>query len=168
MRSYWFVALAGSFYLFVVALFWPITKPVVVKHDSPQAVDGYFRTTIDFSDASVTALVPATVALQEKGLAGRTQLSDAEGMLWRFDPPQRPAFWMKDMRIPIDIIWIRQGLVTQLSTQVPLPPADPQATIPVYEPTSPVDYVLEVAAGYAARHDVRVGDPVRIQPYASR
>ena len=45
---------------------------------------------------------------QSKGLAIRDSLNENEGMLFIFETPQKYSFWMKDMKFPIDIIWINQ------------------------------------------------------------
>ncbi len=162
MKTGWFVAIAAVFYLFVVVLFWPIEKQLVKVNGSTVDRAGYGRATVIFSDTSVRALVPTTTALSQLGLGGRTELSDGEGMLWVFAPAARPAFWMHGMVVPLDFIWIQRNQIVDLTTDVP-PPADPTSTdIPQYEPTVPVDHVLEVAAGFAARHNVHVGDLVQI------
>lgn len=43
-----------------------------------------------------------------KGLQGVTDLKDDEGMLFIFDKPQTVGFWMKDTKIPLDIIFINE------------------------------------------------------------
>ena len=50
--------------------------------------------------------VANTAQEREQGLAGRESLSSDKGMIFVYHQPQRPSFWMKGMRIPIDIIWI--------------------------------------------------------------
>src|SRR3989344_9043068 len=47
-----------------------------------------------------------TPAEQEKGLSGRSELKEGEGMLFVFNKPDKHLFWMKDMNFPIDIIWL--------------------------------------------------------------
>ena len=41
-----------------------------------------------------------------KGLQGVSELPEDEGMLFYFDPPEDVQFWMKDVEIPLDIIFI--------------------------------------------------------------
>lgn len=45
---------------------------------------------------------------KEKGLQGVTKLGDNEGMLFVFDEPQTVGFWMKDTKIPLDIVFINE------------------------------------------------------------
>jgi uncharacterized membrane protein (UPF0127 family) len=35
-------------------------------------------------------------------------LPEDEGMIFYFDPPQKVSFWMKDTKIPLDIVFINE------------------------------------------------------------
>jgi uncharacterized membrane protein (UPF0127 family) len=63
---------------------------------------------------------------------------------------------MKDMRFPLDIVWIRDGRIVKIEKHAPpLTPAGPER---IY--TATADLVLEVPAGFADRQRVRIGDTV--------
>jgi uncharacterized protein len=96
-----------------------------------------------------------------KGLGGRDFLGENSGMLFVFDKADKYRFWMKGMKISLDFIWIRDDTVVDILANVPFPPegADPKS-LPVYEPIAPVNKMLEVNAGFAASHGIRVGDKV--------
>jgi uncharacterized membrane protein (UPF0127 family) len=98
-----------------------------------------------------------------RGLGGRQSLPDDRGMLFVFPESGLHAFWMKDMLIPIDIIWISaEGQVVDVQTAQPEPGvADPQ--LKRYNPSGPARYVLEVRAGLAAEKGVRAGDAAQIE-----
>lgn len=102
--------------------------------------------------------VAATPSTRERGLSGHRPLADDEGMLFVFDHAERYAFWMKDMLFSIDIIWIKDGLVADITTDVPTPIAD--QPLPSFAPRVPVDRVLEVPAGFSAKHGLRIGSTV--------
>lgn len=96
-----------------------------------------------------------------KGLSGREKLDDGKGMLFDFSASDfnQPGFWMKDMLISIDIIWIDAiGKVIGVEANVPLPPED--ADLPVYYPPAPISYVLEVPAGWSEKNNITVGSTV--------
>lgn len=98
---------------------------------------------------------------QTIGLSNRTGLKAGTGMLFVFKDARRPVFWMKDMLFPLDIVWIYQGKVVDISRNVPKPePGTPADKLPLYEPASPVDYVLEINAGEAAQ--INIGDEVEV------
>ena len=79
-------------------------------------------------------------------------------MLFVYDRPQPIGIWMKDMRFPLDIIWIREGRVVHIEPNAPpLVAGGPEK---VYTATG--DLVLEVLAGFGADKKVRVGDPAKL------
>jgi uncharacterized membrane protein (UPF0127 family) len=103
--------------------------------------------------------VARTAAEQVRGLGGCTYLAPLSGLYFPFAPGSNVTFWMKDMLMPIDIIWIAQGRVIGLEGSVP-PPSPGQAELPRYVPPGPVDAVLEIGAGQAAAQGIAIGTPV--------
>ncbi|MAE97145.1 MAG: hypothetical protein CL910_21050 [Deltaproteobacteria bacterium] len=109
----------------------------------------------------VRAEVADTLALRRRGLSGRRDLPPGRGMLFPYAPPTRPSFWMPDMHFPIDIVWIRDGRIVDLHVDVPHEVRPP---LPTYQPSVPIDWVLEVPAGTARELGWRIGDPVESSP----
>ena len=101
---------------------------------------------------------------QAQGLAGRDRLSASEGMLFLFSEEGRYGFWMKGMKIPIDIIWIRNNAIVGMNEYVFPEPDVPESKLTVYYPPEAVDSVLEVAAGRVQSLRAEVGDPVKMRP----
>jgi len=98
-----------------------------------------------------------------RGLGGYESLADDRGMLFLFERSERHSFWMKDMLIPIDIIWISaEGRVVEVQTAQP-EPGVPDDQLKHYSPDEPSLYVLEVREGLAAERDVQAGDTAEIQ-----
>ena len=100
-----------------------------------------------------------------RGLGGRASLAPDAGMAFPFDAPERPAFWMAGMYFDIDIVWIRDSHVVDLSERLrhPPPELDPQtAGLPEYRPQEPADLVLEVPAGTVQARGWKRGDPVEV------
>ncbi len=98
-------------------------------------------------------------AQKMRGLMYRESLAWESGMLFIFDVAARYSFWMKNMRISLDIIWIDNGKNIVDITQNVLPcsgPQDCESIIPVSE----VKYVLEVNAGFSDKNKIRIGDKV--------
>lgn len=100
-----------------------------------------------------------------RGLGGRDSLAWGRGMLFEYDRPAFYAFWMKDMRFDLDLVWIRDGHIVDIHHDVPAPKsASPEGSLPTYRPREMADTILEVPAGTAAALGWRRGDRVRIQP----
>ncbi len=102
-----------------------------------------------------------TPALRTRGLSGRADLPDGQGMLFLFETAGFQAFWMKDMRFEIDIVWIRDGKVVGVAPKLPLPKRG--VPLPQYKSPTPCDVVLELRAGAVQRIGLLVGDSVRIE-----
>jgi uncharacterized membrane protein (UPF0127 family) len=82
-------------------------------------------------------------------------------MLFPYEPPQPTSFWMKNTLIPLDIIWLdEQKRIVYVGHDIPPCRADP---CPSYPPNAKARYVLEVAAGVAAKHRLKVGDALRFE-----
>jgi uncharacterized membrane protein (UPF0127 family) len=95
------------------------------------------------------------------GLTKYESLPEDFGMLFILPNDSEPAFWMKGMKFPIDIIWINNNKVVKIDSNLPPAPRDlPDQQIPKYLPGQPVDLVLEIAGNEAAKKGIKVGDNV--------
>jgi uncharacterized membrane protein (UPF0127 family) len=107
---------------------------------------------------TLTVEMARTVEEQVRGLSGRPGLNPGHGMLFLYDGPRPVSIWMKDMRFPLDIIWIHAGRIVAIEKHAPpLTSAGPEQ---VY--TATADLVLEVPAGFTDRQRIRVGDSVQV------
>lgn len=100
-------------------------------------------------------------ASRARGLMERTELPADRGMLFVFQDDAPRAFWMKNTKIPLDILYFDAGR-RLLSVQHDVPPcrADP---CPLYPSGAPARYVLELNAGEARRIGVTPGDELAIR-----
>ncbi|MEK7648731.1 MAG: DUF192 domain-containing protein [Patescibacteria group bacterium] len=95
---------------------------------------------------------------QEHGLGGRTGLAEDRGLLYILRKPDFYTFWMKDMKFPIDIIWIdKDQKVIDISHSL-----TPDTYPRIFQPVHPAQIILEVASGFAKKHDIKIGDPVSV------
>lgn len=91
-----------------------------------------------------------------RGLQFRTSLDKNAGMLFVFPGRGTVRFWMKDTKIPLDMIWMDDDKkVIFMAAHVPPCSHDP---CPTYGPLEPSRYVLEINAGYAARLGINAGE----------
>lgn len=96
------------------------------------------------------------------GLSFRDNLAAGQGMLFLFSQPSRPSFWMREMKFPLDFVWINeQNKVIEVTRNVPVPKANiKEEDLPLYTPKGNIIYVLEVNAGEASA--IKPGDSVKI------
>ena len=101
--------------------------------------------------------VADTDAERRQGLSGRKYIDIREGMLFMFDTPGKYEFWMQDMLLPIDIIWMDSNGQVVLIEQNVSPDSYPQT----FGGSVRSHYVLEVAAGVAQELNIQVGNTVQ-------
>lgn len=96
------------------------------------------------------------------GLSNRDTLPEDEGMLFVLEKKDdQPSFWMKGMKFPIDIIWINDNVVAEITPNIPTIQGNlTNEQIPKYTPREKVDYVLEIPAGVAEKRGIKVGDSI--------
>ncbi len=104
--------------------------------------------------------VTRTPQEQAMGLMYRTSLADDRGMLFSFVPPRPVSFWMKNTKIPLDMVFLRNGEVKAIAANVPPCTAEP---CPSYGPQIPIDQVIELRGGRAAELGLKVGDRVSVE-----
>lgn len=138
-----------------VLFFFQQRKSVVVpplRHDAVIVAPNGMRYDVEIAD---------DVAEQALGLSFLPSMTDTEGKLFVFPVSGSYAFWMKDMRFPLDILWIQDGVVVDLAEDVPAPLTGQFPATVV--PQAPAQMVLELQAGEAKRQGIEVGAVLDIQ-----
>jgi uncharacterized protein len=103
--------------------------------------------------------VARTPKQQATGLMYRKQLEDDRGMLFPVDPPEAVELWMKQTRVPLDMIFLKDGKVVGLRENITPCQINPCET---YGSGDVVDSVLELRGGTIARLGLKVRDRVSI------
>ena len=116
----------------------------------------YLKAAITINGFSLAADVPITNEQFQKGLDIKDRIDDSQGMLFIFKVPDKVPFWMHGMKFPIDIIWFdNNNRVVHIEHN--LQPCITDLVCPLYSPEKDALYVLETAAGFSGRHNVKVG-----------
>jgi hypothetical protein len=140
-----------------LALVLSLAAPIGAGEVNPPLSRGTVRI-VGRTTVSVSAEVARTVPEKVRGLSGRPPLKAGQGMLFVYERPQVIGIWMKEMRFPLDIVWIHEGRIVKIEKHAPpLKPGGPER---VYSAVG--DLVLEVPAGFADQHGIREGDPVQV------
>ena len=94
-----------------------------------------------------------------RGLMFRDELAAGTGMLFIHERQEPQAYWMKNTRIALDILYFDDSLAL-VSQQRDVPPCSLGDRCPPYPSNAPARYVLELNAGEAAR--LRLADGARM------
>ncbi len=114
---------------------------------------------MDVGGKRYTLEVASTPEQMARGLMFRTELPGDRGMLFPFEPPRRVNFWMKNTKIPLDMVFIRDNKVVNIVHQAQPCTADPCRH---YPSVVPVDRVIELPAGAAQSLSLDYGSPVSL------
>lgn len=178
MRGITIVAIAAAATAGIVALVFMMYVPIsrtVAEVDSAQvqnvtqpapvndtATGGYKKINVTVNGVPLLADLAITGEQRSKGLAVKDSLAENESMLFYFPKANEYAFWMKDMKFPIDIIWLGTDREV-IHIEHSLEPCDSDAC-PLYRPEGKTQYVLETVAGFAKKYDVTEGTIVEFDP----
>jgi uncharacterized protein len=103
--------------------------------------------------------VAKTPQQQQMGLMYRPALPDDRGMLFGFRSPQPVSFWMKNVPVALDMVFLQNGVVKYIQAAAPPCVNEP---CPTYGPNTPIDKVIELRSGRAAELNLKVGDIIKI------
>lgn len=99
-----------------------------------------------------------------QGLSGRPTLLSKHGMLFIYPEEDFHSIWTRQMRFPIDIIWINNNQIIDFQSQAPAPSlTTKESDLPIYKPSQKARYVLELPADTVNTNHLKVGSPVTIQ-----
>lgn len=105
------------------------------------------------NDTTIKHILANTAETRVKGLSGMESLPKDTVMLFVFDTPDKYGIWMKDMKFPIDIIWLDQdGKVITLESNV-----SPDTFPKVFFPLENSLYTIEANSGFIDQNQLEVG-----------
>lgn len=142
-----FIFIAGGAFLF-------IQKQNQQKLTDEDIVLSPLLGEIIIGNKTILVEIAKTLEVKTKGLSGREFLKKNQGMLFVYERPGFYSFWMKEMRFPIDIIWISENHEIIDVTKNISPDSFPKT----FRSQKPAQYVLEVNAGFSDKNNIQAGD----------
>lgn len=104
--------------------------------------------------------VAQTPSQQAMGLMFRPPLADNRGMLFPLGALRPTQFWMRNVPVPLDMVFLRDSEV--MAIEASAPPCT-TSLCPVYGPRTPINQVIELRGGRAAELGLQVGDQISIE-----
>ena len=143
----------------------PIAVRAATACPTPTATTNPQPVMVAAPKATLSLRVANTWGTREYGLMCVRQLGANEGMIFVFSTgDQRQSFWMKNTLIPLDMVFVRKnGRVDSIAANVPsTTPDTTDLDIPWRYGTGA--YVIELAAGEAARAGIVPGTHLDLTP----
>ena len=112
-----------------------------------------FYKKISLGDVVLKTEIALSPLEKQKGLSGRNYMGENNAMLFVFSQPDLYPFWMKDMKFPIDIIWLDDNLkIINVEKNV-----SPKTYPEEFLPHLPAKFVLEVNGGWSDKNKTKEG-----------
>lgn len=130
--------------------------------EKPATLETYYTRTITLPDGfQVRAEVMIRPEDMMRGMMFRDDVAPDRGMLFIHGEPGRYTYYMYQVRIPLDIIWLDGNRrIVEISPDTP--PCKTQASrCPLYGGKETALYVLELGGGSVARHGLKVGQQLQ-------
>ena len=122
--------------------------------------DASLRKEIIVGNVAVKVEIAASSEEKQKGLSGRNFMRKNSGMLFVFSQPDLYHFWMKNMKFPIDIIWLDENLrIINIEKNI-----TPDSFPKKFTPRLPAKYVLEVNGGWSDKNKIKEGVNIKVKP----
>lgn len=160
------VAIILIFFILMVTLsifYWDSERPSVDEStylDDNESSYPDSSNKVCFNDLCLGVEVVSTPQEISRGLMYREGLDEGKAMLFVFASDARHGFWMKNMKFPIDMLWISAGArVVHIERSVPPCREDP---CPGYAPSEEAKYVLETRANFTLENGIDVGSMAKI------
>ncbi len=112
------------------------------------------KTEILIGDRRLTVEIADRPAAQARGLMGRKNLPENQGMLFVFEKPATLSFWMKDTFIPLSIGFFDADKKL-INTADMDPVAGDVRPLPTYKSSKPAVFALEVPKGWFLKNQIQ-------------
>ena len=109
---------------------------------------------LKLNNDKISLIIADTEEERDKGLGDRESMPDNTAMLFVFDVSDTYAFWMKDMKFPIDIVWLDENRRVVHIVESAMPESYPENFIPPQKSL----YVIELNAGLVSKYGIKVGN----------
>lgn len=116
--------------------------------------------TITVGEDELSVEIADDSSLRSRGLSYRDGLEPGTGMLFIYPDEGERSFWMRGMRFCLDIIWIIDGKIVGAAEYACPEPGVTDANLTRYLSPVPVQFVLEVPAGWLDAQGYGPGTPV--------
>jgi uncharacterized membrane protein (UPF0127 family) len=113
------------------------------------------ESTLRLNGASYHVSVMRTETELEQGLSGTNSLGKDQAMVFVFPRDDKWGMWMKDMKYPIDMVWLNNDKQVVYTVKNAQPASYPNT----FKPSTISRYVIELPSGTIDQTGIKIGDP---------
>jgi hypothetical protein len=113
--------------------------------------------TVRVGDSTFDVNIADSPFRRMRGLAGLEALPEDEGLLMLFGEKDTPTIWPKNLKFPIDIVWIDDSTVVGVEKNAIAESNFVLDGIKLYIPGQPINKVLQINAGLADKLGIGPG-----------
>ena len=147
-------------FIFINVSLWIIQLFTFTQSFAEEIVYSYALVTTTTGE-EIPVEVADTLKKRRLGLGKRTSLKKGWGMLFIFGKRKPYRFWMKDMQFPLDIIWLDNHRIVHIIHNAK--PVNSRDEPEIMTSPVPVNFVLEIAAGRAAKLRLKTGQRMKFK-----
>ena len=137
----------------------PVSETTTSSTSLPLAAEARFGD-ITIGGKKISVEIADTPDKRALGLSYRDNIDTADGMLFIFESQGIYSFWMKNTKIPLDIIWINKDLeVVDIKKNVQPCVSEKCES---YSSTFDSLYVLEINSGLTEKYGIKIGDKLEL------
>lgn len=149
--------MSNKFLVFLSVLFLLFLGIALVKANSQtKTTENDLRRYLTVNNQTIQIEIAQSAQDVANGLGNRDFLPENYGMLFLFRERSYPVFWMKNMRFPLDFIWIDGEIIVDVTENV-----SHKDQKKIYSPKFLIDKVLEVNAGFVNNNNIKIGDKIQ-------
>ncbi len=116
------------------------------------------KITLKLASQTIEVEVADNEQSRSRGLMYRHSMAADDGMLFVFEYPHQPCFWMKNTYLPLSIAFITaQGSISSMHDMQP-------KSTDTHCPSEPILYALEMNQGWFEKNGLRIGDKIKGLP----
>lgn len=139
------------------------TEKEINHATAPEKTINSYNKKLQVNDQVFNIQLVSSSTDKERGLSRRESMLENEGMLFDMSKEKngQVAFWMKDMKFDLDLIWIKDYTIQEITKNVPaLITGTTEQNLELYSPQNNIDMVLELNAGISDKYNLKVGDKI--------
>jgi len=120
----------------------------------------FYSTPVTLPDGAVIRVESMRTPQQMmRGMMFRDELKPERGMLFSHGSPGKYPYWMYQVKIPLDIVWVGSNRrIVEIAANTPPCPVGPASKCPQFGGHEDALFVVELAGGVAATHGLKLGD----------